>query len=140
MPRISCKTTFDITYTGVTGFFRQDKIPFVDEAGTEITDKIVWTTSRNQNRNWETITQILSLRTQIFDVALPVKESDYWIFSFSVDSLSVYCETNQNELNVLKSDANNVPMLVLDNDGSVKVRMTDVYSEKSNLAFHVIQG
>lgn len=137
MPRLLCTTTFDITKTAVTGFFRHDKIPFVDESGNQILDKDTWTRARNQNRNLETIIQILSLRTQIFDVSAPLCTNGKWQFGFSVDSLSVYSDTAQHDLNVLKTDANNVPMLVLDEKSGVQAAMTTVYGSDPNLVFEI---
>lgn len=137
MPRLLCTTSFDITKTAVTGFFRQDKIPFVDESGKHIVDKPTWTVARNQNRNLETILQILSLRTQIFDVSVPLNTDGVWQFGFSVDTLSVYSDTAHNDLNVLKTDANNVPMLILNNKSGVDVAMTKVYGDDPNLFFEI---
>ena len=64
--KYAVQTFFDITATGITGHFKPAKIPFRDAAGNTITDLESWTRSRNQQRNWETITQILGLRTQLF--------------------------------------------------------------------------
>lgn len=137
MPRITCITTFDITKTGVIGFFRKDKTPFTDDAGHVISDQSSWTLARNRHRNWETLIQILSLRTQIFDVSAPTVSDKYWRFDFSVDSTSVYSDTNSDDLNILKSDANNVPMLVMaDND--TFAAMTRVYDDP-NLVFEINQ-
>jgi hypothetical protein len=135
MPRITCTTSFDITKTGVTGFFSRDKIPFIDESGSTISDQSTWTVARNRHRNWETVIQILSLRTQIFDVQSPTVSGNYWYFEFSVDSASVYSDTNSDDLNILKSDANNVPMLVM-TDNDTKAAMTRVY-DNPNLMFEI---
>ena len=63
--RYMCQTLFDITATGVTGHFKTTRVPYVDQAGQEIVDQATWNRSRNQQRNWETLTQILGLRTQL---------------------------------------------------------------------------
>lgn len=137
MARLQCITCFDITKTGVTGFFRADKLPFTDESGKMIRDKDNWITARNQNRNLETIIQILSLRTQIMDVTVPRITGDKWKFEFSVENLSVYCDSGRNDLNILKSDANNVPLLSW-NKGEIKAIMTDLYRKNPNLMFEIL--
>jgi hypothetical protein len=81
------------------------------------------------------VIQILSLRTQIFDVQSPTVSGNYWYFEFSVDSASVYSDTNSDDLNILKSDANNVPMLVM-TDNDTKAAMTRVY-DNPNLMFEI---
>ena len=65
--RIRVTTDFDCTNTGVTGHFKPSKLPFRDHADQLIENEDDWIRSRNQQRNLETISQILQLRTQIFD-------------------------------------------------------------------------
>jgi hypothetical protein len=45
-------------------------IPFEDQAGQPIQDLAAWNRSRNQQRNWETLLQILGLRAQPMDLGL----------------------------------------------------------------------
>ena len=75
--QIQCRTLFDITETGTTGHFKPSHVPGKDRAGQNITDNQTWTKSRNQQRNLETITQILQLRTQIFNPSVPVEDNGY---------------------------------------------------------------
>lgn len=138
MPRIRCRTFFDITRTGVTGFFRQEKLPFDDDSGKRITNRASWTLARNQFRNFEAILQILSLRTQVFDVSTPTKNNEYWEFEFSVDGLAVYSKDSLSDLDVLKSDANSVPMLVFSDVCLDRVVLTDVHSTDPNVVFEII--
>lgn len=108
--QIRCRTTFDISQTGITGHFRPSQIPFVDRAGKKIIDLETWTKSRNQQRNLETISQILQLRTQIFEVGDPVEHNGYWSFEFSVEFEGIY-QTDQDTFGILKKDCEGVPML-----------------------------
>ena len=80
--KFMCQTLFDITATGVTGHFKSARLPFLDHAGQTINNDISWNRSRNQQRNWETITQILSLRTQLFEITDPIQDQlgARWIF------------------------------------------------------------
>ena len=66
--RFVVQTFFDITATGVTGHYKPARVPFRDHAGNVITDESDWGRARNQQRNWETLTQILGLRTQLFRI------------------------------------------------------------------------
>lgn len=134
MVRISCYCKFDITKTGVTGYYRPAQIPYDDQAGHKIVDQTTWIRSRNQQRNWETITQIISLRTQVFDLLAPVKKNDHWYFEFTVDSISVY--TNQFEFDILKHDAHNVPMLIIDDTDEYQAGSINTEGVDANLCFN----
>ena len=115
--RYICQTLFDITPTGVTGHYRPTRIPFTDQAEQNIVDLATWNRSRNQQRNWETLTQILSLRTQLFDISLPEKDirGASWMFEFETEQDGVFGDLID-PVSVLREDAEGVPMLLdLDN-------------------------
>jgi hypothetical protein len=117
-----CQTLFDITATGVTGHFKLTRVPFKDRAGQSISDQHSWDRSRNQQRNWETLTQILGLRTQLFDMTTPVQDSTgtRWMFEFETDRDGVF-GSDQDPTEVLKLDADGVPMLrELNNDPDIE--------------------
>ena len=109
--RFLCKTFFDITATGVTGHYKSSRIPFNDKSGNIISNENTWNHARNQQRNWETITQILSLRTQIFDITFPVSNENLWTFEFEVETPGVFGPTN-GPTEMLLTDADGVPMLL----------------------------
>ena len=120
--KFMCQTLFDITATGVTGHYKSARIPFTDCAGQTIDSSEIWNRSRNQQRNWETITQILSLRTQLFDLTNPIQDQTgaRWMFEFETESDGVYGPESDPVL-VLRSDANGVPMLrELNNDPDIE--------------------
>lgn len=108
--KFQCRTLFDITATGVTGHYRSVRGAFVDLAGKPIRNEQDWNRARNQQRNWETVTQIISLRTQIFELTDAVKNQDHWQFEFSVETPSVFGSADY-PVAVLIQDAHNVPML-----------------------------
>ena len=119
--RFACQTLFDITATGVTGHCKMNKLPFIDRAGQQITSAEAWNRSRNQQRNWETITQILSLRTQLFDITNPIVDQTgtRWMFEFETESDGIY-GSDLDPVSVLRGDADGVPMLrELDNDPDI---------------------
>ena len=108
--RFACETYFDITATGVTGHFRPTSIPFEDRAGQQVTDINSWNRSRNQQRNWETLTQLISMRTQIFDLLEPLGYNGRWSFEFEVETTDVFGPADD-PVAVLRSDADSIPMI-----------------------------
>ena len=108
-----CQTLFDITATGVTGHCKQTRMPFTDLAGQIINNEIDWNRSRNQQRNWETLTQILGLRTQLFGLTKPIKDTvgTRWMFEFETESEGIY-GPESDPTQVLRGDADGVPMLL----------------------------
>ena len=109
--RFICRTLFDITATGVTGHVKSARIPFEDRTGFWITDTVAWNRARNQQRNWETITQILSMRTQLFELTDPVQQNLVWQFEFATESEGMFGDT-LDPTQVLRSDSEGVPMIV----------------------------
>ena len=116
--RIQCQTLFDITATGTTGHVKPSRMPFFDEAGTRITDVESWNRSRNQQRNWETVTQLISLRTQVNNLIVPTQIDGQWQFEFEVDNENLF-STDTDPLNILKEDCTGVPMLTGLNESAV---------------------
>lgn len=120
--RYVCQTLFDITATGITGHFRATRLPFLDQAGQEISNQETWNRSRNQQRNWETLTQIIGLRTQIFELQKPIKDrtGNTWMFEFETELDGVF-GPESDPTQILRSDAEGVPMLLdLDNRADLK--------------------
>jgi len=113
--RFSCTTQFDITATGVTGHYKSARVPFQDRAGNTITDVATWNRSRNQQRNWETVNQIIGMRTQISVSTAPHHSGSTWSFEFETETPGVYGD-HTDPVAILRTDADGVPMLIdLDN-------------------------
>ena len=135
--QIRCRTLFDITQTGTTGHFKPSQVPYSDRVGNKITDLPTWNRSRNQQRNFETVLQVLQLRTQLFDVEMPAEDSGYWQFDFSIEFDGVY-QLNQDPFGTLKHDCEGVPMLVgLDEKHSLTPMLTTDGSQQ-NIWFELI--
>lgn len=114
--RFACQTKFDITATGIVGHYKGAKGPFHDRAGQSITDIASWNRARNQQRNWETLTQLIAMRAQIFDILEPVEYNGTWSFEFEVETPDVYGSPDD-PVAVLRADADGIPMLSnLDNN------------------------
>ena len=110
--KFACQTVFDLTPTGITGHFKNTRMPFVDQAGQLIDSQESWNRARNQQRNLETIVQILSLRTQVFNVTDPIKDytGTRWMFEFETETAGAF-GSEDDPVQVLHSDAQGVPML-----------------------------
>jgi hypothetical protein len=64
--------------------------------------------SRNQQRNWETLLQLIGLRCLPEDITLPQQHSGVWSFSFLVDRPDVLGER---DFDSLYRDCQGVPMI-----------------------------
>jgi len=110
--KILCRTFFDCSATGVTGHFRPSQIPFNDRAGRAVTDQRSWNYSRNQQRNWETLNQLISLRTQPVSIMYLGDTAGTWSFEFEVESDLIYSETGQQQdISGLVTECDGVPMV-----------------------------
>jgi hypothetical protein len=107
---IRCRTLFDITATGTRGGFRSLQPGQRDDSGRVITNLDQWHRSRNQQRNWETLNQIISLRCLPHEIQRPRRDQDTWEFFFRVDSLAAL--SNEQVLGALINDCANVPMIL----------------------------
>ena len=111
--KILCRTLFDCSLTGVTGNFRTGLIPFKDRAAQDILNQQDWNRSRNQQRNYETLTQIFGLRTQPQNITRPVRINDAWQFEFESESENVFdVHGDTDPLAGLKLDCDGVPMML----------------------------
>jgi hypothetical protein len=71
-----------------------------------------WNRSRNQQRNWETLLQIIGLRTQPTVPETPVLCNGLWCFEFETATDGVYSVTGDvDDLTSLYQDCENVPMI-----------------------------
>jgi len=110
--KILCKTLFDCSPTGVTGHFRASSIPFDDRVGKPVSDLTTWNFSRNQQRNWETINQLISLRTQPTDVQPANFKDGMWQFVFEVEQPLVYSLSGmEGDFDSLINECAGVPMI-----------------------------
>jgi hypothetical protein len=111
--RISIATYFDCTATGITGNFRHAQIPSVDRAGQTINTEPEWYRSRNQQRNFETLTQLIGLYTQPLEITTPAHNplTRLWSFEFDVEFSGIFA-TEFDSLGLLKQQAHQVPMIV----------------------------
>lgn len=139
--KIACKTLFDCSATGVTGHFRPSQLPFTDRVGQLVDTQDSWHRSRNQQRNWETLLQVIGLRTQPEIIQYPVQQDDKWCFEFSTDTAGVYgLDGNTNPLAGLIQGCAGVPMVVNLTEQSVVTAMLCVDGDKQNIWFDTINN
>lgn len=139
--KITCRTLFDCTYTGVTGSFKPSQVPFRDRAGQHIDSQSQWNRSRNQQRNWETILQIVSLRTQPENIVLPAQHKDHWQFEFTVAGADVFALNNHTDsLAGLKLCCEGVPMIVNLNETQTLQPMLCAHGSDQNIWFESINN
>lgn len=137
--KIICKTLFDCTYTGVTGNFKAGQIPFVDRAGQKINEVADWNKSRNQQRNWETIMQLVSLNTQPQDIVPPQFINGVWQFEFRVESADVFAANNSSDpLAGLKQNCTGVPMITNLNEAKIIEPVLSALGPDQNIWFETI--
>jgi len=145
--RIRCYTLFDITYTGV---MNRSKPNQDDIEG--------WLNKRNTQCNFDTILQVISLRSQPEVVKMPVKtemtpeefnlfgflfepiedEVSYcWKFEFEIQHTSVF-ENGLSSLGALYNDCTGVPMIQCAGQISGLSALIDTTEELRNIYFEVI--
>ena len=107
--RIKCTTLFDITATGVKNRFHKSRLPFNDTTGKMITSDLEWQRSRNQQSNWETVNQVISLRTLPEDISNPQETNNHWTFEFTVVDPDTVHRVGD-PVAALKDDCIGVPM------------------------------
>ena len=115
MIRLRCYTYFDITPTGIKSHFKASQIPLTTKTGTIVKNQSDWHHARNQQRNWETVNQIISLRTSPVDITNPVTVTEdgkkIWEFEFTVEQPTAV-QLGNDSVGALYYDCNGVPMLV----------------------------
>lgn len=137
--KIICKTLFDCTYTGITGNFKAGQIPFTDRAGQSIQNIASWNKSRNQQRNWETIMQLISLNTQPQDIVPPKCNNGMWQFEFRVESADVFAANNSSDpLAGLKQNCTGVPMITNLNENNHIEPVLSAQGTDQNIWFEAI--
>ena len=137
--KIRCRTLFDCSATGVTGHFRPGQIPFDDNTGKTINDIDQWSFARNQQRNLETIMQMISLRAQPTIVEKPQCNNNKWEFVFEVESLGVYSLSGKlDDLGALINECHGIPMIVNLNETGIIKPCLITHGPNQNIWFEAI--
>jgi hypothetical protein len=107
---IQITTDFDCRPTGVTGHYRENLLPFTDQLGQSVTNMTTWVRSRNQQRNRETIMQLISLYTQPVRVSQVRAKDQRWQFEFDTDFDDVFA-INDDPVGRLLQACDGVPVI-----------------------------
>jgi len=124
MNKVICYTLFDCTATGILNHAKVSQLPMTDRRGQVISDQAALVKARNQQRNWETLTQLISLRSQVTvytepktldDASLAVlglnrRASRIWTFEFGSEFADIY-DISREPLAALIQDCDNVPLI-----------------------------
>lgn len=122
----TCYTLFDITNTGIIMPFNSNlNAMFLDTAEQPVYNEKTWERSRNQQRNWDTMVQIISMRAQpmILQSAKMLEDDvaqynfggfytgkhKIWAFRFGIEAKDAYSKSG-NPVYQLLEDSNLVPM------------------------------
>lgn len=147
MHRLCCYTLFDITQTGVMNRSRPESL---DVEG--------WLQRRNTQCNFDTILQVISLRSQPELIKAPYvaqinfnefdkfgflydqeegKTHTCWKFEFEVQHTSVF-ENALNPLGALYKDCEGVPMIVCPSQYQKTPAFLDTTPDLKNIHFEVL--
>lgn len=85
-------------------------MPFVDRIDQPITDVDSWNSSRNQQRNWETILQLIGLYTQPQSISDIRMKNGRWEFEFETEFDDVF-RLNDDPVGLLKQACRGVPII-----------------------------
>jgi len=148
--RISCYTLFDITQTGVLNRSRPNE-------GQDLSE---WVKNRNTQCNFDTVLQVISLRSQPEIINFPTKElikfnefdnfgflfeqienESYpcWKFEFDVQHPSVF-DDGVTELGALYGDCDGVPMILCSTEWDKLPSFLDSSPELRNIYFTIQNG
>lgn len=107
--RLKVSTVYDCSKTGVVGHYKLGSAAFVDQAGQKVHSRETWDRSRNQQRNLETLTQLLGMRTQLVEITVPQQQDGRWSFWVEPERPDVFLSDN---LASLIGDCEGVPMII----------------------------
>jgi hypothetical protein len=149
MITIRCQTLFDITPTGV-----KNRRPH-DITGTELIDLVK---RQQQQSNYDTLLQVISLRSQPESIS-QVKKSDIlltdtdfgflyssdqddgtanvWSFTFTIQHASVF-QNDDSDLGSLLNDCEQVPMITNLSESVKLTPQLNVDSDLKNIHFEIV--
>lgn len=137
MTVIECITRFDITATGVVGQYKHNQATNTASDGLAIDDQPTWIRCRNQQRNWETMNQVISLRCLPEQITKPQRQNDVWIFRFSIENTAAISD-QPDDLGFLITDAHGVPMIVGLDEATPCGNVIQTIGVEINTTFRVI--
>lgn len=138
---------FDITASGVSSQHKNTAFPVITKQGQQITDPVALAQARNQQRNFDTLLQLLSLRTQIFEIKNPEltatppqqfhDKDRVWRMEFEIEPQSQWLVDND-DFWMLKQDSNGTPMIVGLTESPGLAPVLDTASKAPNILYQYV--
>lgn len=141
--KIRCSTLFDITKTGIGRRQSVTREASINE-----------NKSRNQQINFETILQIISMRCQPENITDPIKSTttekdkrwgveyngrnDVWEFTFTTYHKEVFND-GENKLGNLLLDSDGVPMLTNLNETKSLISQLNISGDYKNIHYEIVE-
>ena len=124
----------------------QDKYPCIHKRTNirtntrTITTQTEWQLSRNQQCNWETVNQVISLRTLPECISTPIVDSAAMTWSFEFDVVDPGSVAhNNNPVGYLLADCDGVPMMTGLGESSDNATFLSSQGTAANIWFDVVQ-
>jgi len=147
--KLRCYTLFDITKTGIVN---RRNIPV-----TVLEKQSEWERKRNTQCNFDTILQVISLRSQPENITDPIineinlcefgkfgfmfesieQSINCWNFEFSVNFIGIF-DNGIHELGYLYNDCDSVPMIHVGTEWDKLPSFLDTSPELKNIYFEVL--
>lgn len=136
---IRCYTMFDITFTGIA----------TRSKPKENEDYKIWAMGRNQQANFDTLLQVISLRSQpdlinkpkiteehldYFGTSYSLEDYKIWYFDFSIHHTDVYDIGNE-KFKKLYDDLQSIPMILIGTEHKQLGNLIDTTREHKNIYF-----
>jgi hypothetical protein len=115
-------------------------MPFRDKTGRTIVTQAEWQQARNQQANWETVNQVISLRTLPERISAPMADSAAATWSFEFDVVDPGSIAHNNDpVGYLIADCNGVPMITGLGESSDNAAFLSSQDTAANIWFDVVQ-
>lgn len=147
MLKIECYCLFDIEVTGVTGHVKNVTFPWTTKTGLIINDEQKLSEARNRQRNFDTLIQLISMRTQMFDIENPrivteinnpFKGHDRcWMFSFEIEPQAQWL-VDDDDFWLLKQDSDGTPMITGLGESSEISSVIDATGDRPNIIYRYV--
>lgn len=137
MYKIRCSTYFDITSTGLQTNRWNPSSRIYATDGSRIDTPEKFHIGRQQQSNWNTVQQILSLRALPENIQVPQRNQDIWSFVFEVPDIASVA-WGMDPVGALRYDSNGVPMIVGLTESRTLPEYLVPYGDSLNIWFDVV--
>jgi hypothetical protein len=89
-------------------------------------------------KNWQTVQQIIGMRSQIEILSDPVFTDGVYSFTFRPLTQMIYA-TLDDSLHYLKQDSTGVPVIIPEENDRYRIELTDTYAETPNIWYEYLR-